>query len=307
MRRIATATRHLNKFGPGRDGFANGDPIAGVVSTDLQAEWFDSVQEELAAVVEFAGKELDPNDNTQLVTAIRELLSLRPLVRSITDLPEEDVGPIVVMECSEVWTWSTSAHFIGYRSPLCGRPLDGHTVAPLANEIDAVGGALPKAAYARLWGYAQENGLVVSQATWTANVGAHFFVDVDANTFRVPDLRNMFRRYTGTDADTANARALGSMQSGAYPSHAHGVSDPGHSHGVSDPGHAHGGAGSYFLMSGGGSNSFNNFGNGGVAQSTAGTTTGIWINASGTGLWINASGGAESRPVNGAYHPRIHA
>lgn len=60
-------------------------------------------------------------------------------------------------------------------------------------------------------------------------------------------------------------------------------------------------------MSGGGSNSFNNFGNGGVAQSTAGTTTGIWINASGTGLWINASGGAESRPVNGAYHPRIHA
>lgn len=215
MRRIATATRQLNKFGPGRDGFTNGDPIAGVVSTDLQAEWFDSVQEELAAVVEFAGMELDPNDNTQLVTAIRELLSLRPLVRSITNLPEEDLGPIVVLECSEVWNWSTSAYFTGYRSPLCGRPVDGHTVAPLANEIDAVGGALPKAAYARLWGYAQENGLVVSQTTWTANVGAHFFVDVDANTFRVPDLRNMFRRYTGTDADTANARALGGRQADA--------------------------------------------------------------------------------------------
>ncbi|WP_254632470.1 phage tail protein [Achromobacter denitrificans] len=221
MRRIATATRHLNKFGPGRDGFTNGDPIAGVVSTDLQAEWFDSVQEELAAVVEFAGMELDPNDNTQLVTAIRQLLSQRPLVRSITELPEEDVGPIVVMECSEVWTWAATAHFIGYRSPLCGRPLDGHTVAPLANEIDAVGGALPKAAYARLWGYAQENGLVVSQATWTANVGAHFFVDVDANTFRVPDLRNMFRRYTGTDADTANARALGTAQPQRFPPHTH--------------------------------------------------------------------------------------
>ncbi|MGB3433561.1 hypothetical protein [Achromobacter sp.] len=135
-----------------------------------------------------------------------------PLIHSITALPVEDVGPIVVAEVSEVWIWQETAHFVGYRSPLCGRPVDGHTVTPLASEIDAVGGLLPKAAYGRLWGYALENGLVVSQETWTANLGAHYFVDVNGAQFRVPDLRNMFRRYTGTDTDTGSSRWSGSRQ-----------------------------------------------------------------------------------------------
>ena len=91
--------------------------------------------------------------------------------------------------------------------------MDGHTVTPLASEVDAVGGELSKTDYARLWGYARENNLVVSDAVWTANRGAHYFADVSGTTFRVPDLRNMFRRYTGTDADTANAR--GEQQRGS--------------------------------------------------------------------------------------------
>lgn len=131
---------------------------------------------------------------------------------SIAALPQTDLGPIIVIECAEVWTWVQTAYYTGYRSPLCGRPVDGHTVTPLPSEVDAVGGVLSKTAYARLWGYARENGLVVTQAVWSTNIGAHYFVDVDANSFRAPDLRNMFRRYTGTDADTANARALASKQ-----------------------------------------------------------------------------------------------
>ncbi|MFY2646330.1 hypothetical protein ACOTDF_32605, partial [Achromobacter insuavis] len=71
-------------------------------------------------------------------------LTNRPLIRSILDLPTADVGPIIVRECSEVWTWVSTAFFTGYRSLLCGRPLDGHTAAPLASEVDAVGGLLPK-------------------------------------------------------------------------------------------------------------------------------------------------------------------
>lgn len=107
---------------------------------------------------------------------------------------------------------------------------------------------------------------------------------------------------------TANARGLGTKQVGAYPSHSHAVSDPGHAHGVYDPAHTHGGAdGTYFLVSGGGTNSFNNFGAGGVARDTAASVTGISIHGATTGLWINASGGAESRPTNAAFHPRIHA
>uniref|UniRef100_UPI0020CE9CA7 phage tail protein n=1 Tax=Achromobacter denitrificans TaxID=32002 RepID=UPI0020CE9CA7 len=189
--------------------FVNEDPIAGRPGSLIPAEWGNGVTDELLAVVRAGGIDPDEGDSGQVLQAISKLLAEavkgRPLVYSISALPDEDVGPVVVQECGEVWIWSESVYFTGYRSPLCGRPMDGHTLAPLASEVDAVGGILPKLAYARLWGYAQENGLVVSQATWTANIGAHYFVDVDANTFRVPDLRNMFRRFTGTDADTANA------------------------------------------------------------------------------------------------------
>ncbi|OZI23020.1 hypothetical protein CAL26_05925 [Bordetella genomosp. 9] len=188
---------------------------------------------------------------------------------SINALPTTDRGPIIVIECGEVWLWTETEYFTGYRSPLCGRPLDGHTVTPLPSEVDAVGGLLSKTAYARLWGYAQENGLVVTQAVWTANVGAHYFVNVDANNFRAPDLRNMFRRYTGTDADTANARVMGSRQSNQNKAHTHSVPN---------------------LVS---------LNNGAVWRSSE-PYNGLATTATGS------SGGAESRPDNTAYNPRIH-
>lgn len=226
MRRIATPTRQLNKFGPGRDGFTNGDPIAGIPSTDLEAPWFDALQEEVATVAETGGVALNPNDNTQLLQGIQRLiaaaLASRPLICSILNLPTTDVGPIIVTECGEVWTWASTAFFTGYRSLLCGRPLDGHTAVPLASEVDAVGGLLPKVgAYAGLWGYAQEQSLVRTEAVWQANRGAHWFSDYSATQFRVPDLRDMFRRFTGTDLDTANAREAASRQGDAFQGHWH--------------------------------------------------------------------------------------
>ena len=225
MRRIATPTRQLNKFGPGRDGFTDGDPIAGIPSTDLEADWFDALQEEAAAIAEYGGVALDPNDNTQLLQGIQRLIAValtsRPLICSILDLPTTNVGPIIVTECSEVWTWANTAFFTGYRSAVRA-PLDGHTAAPLASEVDAVGGLLPKVGvYAGLWGYAQEQSLVRTEAVWQANRGAHWFSDYSATQFRVPDLRDMFRRFTGTDLDTANARTLASRQAPQIQSHAH--------------------------------------------------------------------------------------
>ncbi|MFY3869941.1 phage tail protein, partial [Achromobacter xylosoxidans] len=123
-----------------------------------------------------------------------------PRIYSINALPTQDVGPIIVAECSEVWNWMAGQYFTGYRSPLCGRPLDGHTNLPLASEVDATGGLLSKTDYAALWGYAQEQGLVKTEAVWSANRGSHWFSDYSATQFRVPDLRDMFRRFTGTDA-----------------------------------------------------------------------------------------------------------
>ncbi|WP_413460233.1 phage tail protein [Herbaspirillum huttiense] len=197
--------------GPGHDNnrWVAEDPTTNRPPTEFTAEFNNAIQEEICSFIEWAGLALNKGDNTQLRQAI---LAKFGAIYSISALPTSNKGPIIVAEVGEVWIWSTSAYFTGYRSPLCGRPVDGHTFAPLPSEIDATGGVLSKAAYAGLWGYAQENSLAITQANWTANIGGHYFVDVDANTFRIPDLRNMFRRYTGTDADTANARALGSRQ-----------------------------------------------------------------------------------------------
>ncbi|UVA80513.1 phage tail protein [Pandoraea commovens] len=200
--------------------------------------------------------------------------SKTPLVFSILDLPTKNIGPISVAECGEIWIWSASDYFTGYRSPLCGRPVDGHTLVPLASEIDAVGGLVSKSDYARLWGYAKENNLVVPQATWDNARGAHFFVDVSGTQFRVPDLRNMFRRYMGTDADTANARTLGTRQSDQFKRHSHSP-------------------GSY------------------VSQSNTPSATSARIAMTSDTYWVipsqdAAEGGTETRATNTAYAPRIH-
>lgn len=193
---------------------------------------------------------------------------------SRADLPATNQGPMFVLEANEIWTWSQSAFFSGYRSPLCGRPVDGHTQVPLPSEVDAVGGLLSKEAYAGLWGYAQENSLVVSQAVWSVNIGAHYFVDVNSTQFRCPDLRNQFRRFTGTDADTANARGLGAVQSDDFRSHNHNIDNGGS--------RIWGGTGSADSASSTGSRSY-------LYRPT------------------NNAGGSETRPINVAYAPRLHA
>lgn len=73
MRRISTATRSLNKFGAGKDGFTDGDVVGGIPSTDLEAVLFDHLQEEPANLVEGAGITLDGNVRTQLAQAVRRV------------------------------------------------------------------------------------------------------------------------------------------------------------------------------------------------------------------------------------------
>jgi len=213
-------------------------------------------------------------------------------VFSITSLPTTDVGPIIVAEVGEVWLWVSTTHYTGYRSPLCGRPLDGHTLAPLPSEIDAVGGLVSKTSYARLWAYAQENNLVVSDEDWTANIGAHWFVDVSATQFRVPDLRNQFRRYTGTDADNADARALGSWQKGSIAAIDKAVAGIwGISHSTTSAATARADLG----YDGGDTTRYSA---GRLAAASASVVTGITGNNEATYGFV--------RPQNTAFHPRIH-
>jgi Chaperone of endosialidase len=70
MERITSSTRIPNKWGPGRDGFGDGNPTAGTPSTQLNMGWFDNLQEEVARVIELAGLTLDGNEKEQLNEAI---------------------------------------------------------------------------------------------------------------------------------------------------------------------------------------------------------------------------------------------
>lgn len=52
------------------DEFTEGNPITGTPATVLAAAFLNTIQRELAAVVEGAGLALDPNDDTQLLQAL---------------------------------------------------------------------------------------------------------------------------------------------------------------------------------------------------------------------------------------------
>jgi len=289
--------------------FAAGDPTIRKPGTLVTSSWMNALQDEICNAIEGAGLTLDENNPAQLHTVLTQgyapkththpwaditdkptqatrwptwyevtekPASFGAPIHSIVALPTTNVGPIIVAEASEVWVWVSNAYFTGYRSPLCGRPVDGHTLIPLSNEIDAVGGLLSKSAYAGLWGYAQENGLVVEQTDWSENLGAHWFVDVSDTQFRVPDLRNQFRRFTGTDADTTNARTLGTQQGDAV-------------HAPANWGFAR-----YAI----GMESVSSYDEYGAQIELALTPT--------SGTPVLFAGGSETRPSNTAYYPRIH-
>ncbi len=112
------------------------------------------------------------------------------------------------------WVEVTGAGaFQGYRTLRCGALEFGTTVAPRPYEADLVGGLGSKTGQASIWAWAQQNGHAVTASAWTTKVFK--FADVDANTFRFPDLRDVGPRFTGTNADTNQARAIGSYQADA--------------------------------------------------------------------------------------------
>lgn len=56
--------------------FTEGSPTGGVPATTVSDDWLNSVQEEIAHVVEASGGTLDKNNNGQLWTAIQGLASV---------------------------------------------------------------------------------------------------------------------------------------------------------------------------------------------------------------------------------------
>ena len=77
MHRIDTSTAQKDKFGAGKNGFTRGNPQTGTPATDLDDDYFDMLQEELAGVVEATGIGLDKSKHNQLLTALKALLLSR--------------------------------------------------------------------------------------------------------------------------------------------------------------------------------------------------------------------------------------
>lgn len=73
MHRIDTSTALKDKFGVGKNGFTGGNPQTGTPATDLNSDYFDMLQEELAGVVEATGVNLDKSKHNQLLTALKAL------------------------------------------------------------------------------------------------------------------------------------------------------------------------------------------------------------------------------------------
>ena len=69
MHRIDTSTATSDGL------FTEGDPLVPTPATVVSADWLNSVQEELAAIVTNAGLELQKADNTQVLTAILQIIA----------------------------------------------------------------------------------------------------------------------------------------------------------------------------------------------------------------------------------------
>lgn len=75
MHRIDTPTAQIDKFGPGKNGFTNGDPATGRRATDLNSDMWDAVQEEMANAIEGNGITLDKSKHNQLYLAIQKAIT----------------------------------------------------------------------------------------------------------------------------------------------------------------------------------------------------------------------------------------
>lgn len=71
MRRINTANKAVDLHGAGKHGFKDGNLAAGIAPTELEAELFNGLQEELLSIIEAAGIAPAAGAYNQLLLALR--------------------------------------------------------------------------------------------------------------------------------------------------------------------------------------------------------------------------------------------
>jgi hypothetical protein len=154
------------------------------------------------------------------MSALSELVAVGPMVYSA--IPTAKAQDVIYVKGIGMMEWveiTGTGAFTGYRTLRCGSIEFGTAAAPRSYEADLVGGLGSKVTQASIWAWAQQQGHTVAAASWSTKVFK--FADVDSATFRFPDLRDQFVRFTGTNADNGNERTIGSQQADAFRSHTH--------------------------------------------------------------------------------------
>jgi len=189
----------------GTPGYAtDGNPATNTPATQWPAYQYHAIQEELLSVILGSSQTPDRSKNNQLLMAI-------PLIVPTT--PASQLSSLIyAQDRQQFLQWLTIGDFTGYASPLVGLFHWGTTTTPRPFEELLIGstidGTLAKYKALVAWFVAQ--GLSVDAADWVA--GEYYLGDNGDGTYILPDLRNQFIRATGTDADTANARNIGTAQ-----------------------------------------------------------------------------------------------
>lgn len=102
-----------------------------------------------------------------------------------------------------------------------GRTSFEHRSAVRAGYVEANGALISRTAYSRLWAFAQNSGLLVTDAQWTGGMQGAFSTGDTSTTFRLPDLRGEFLRGFDNGRGLDTARVLGSLQLDDYKTHRH--------------------------------------------------------------------------------------
>lgn len=194
------------------------------VTTVWSARDSNALNWELMEVVKAGGivpVAFNPADPQSYSTVLRALLAMLvqkgKAVAYYDTVPGTQAEPVIYVSPFGVMAWADTAQL--YRSVDCGSVILHPAATPRAGTIKANGPMLSKTSYAGLWSWAQENGLVVSSASWAA--GTAMYADMGADNFRGPDLRGEFLR-AGDDGRGVDAgRVIGTHQDDSLGDHRH--------------------------------------------------------------------------------------
>lgn len=142
-------------FGTGKHGFTVGSPTAGVPATTPGAEWFNSIQEELARFCESAGITLDPAKYDQMQEAFSKKMVARDSVVRVSDyVLGSDHAPGFLaairkgaetnrrVDISGNWTFQTKCDASGYDVDMIGVAAIDAAAVPGTDPALIIGGKL---------------------------------------------------------------------------------------------------------------------------------------------------------------------